>query len=193
MPLTIYHQFDVKQVNFPHLAERLSLIVIVTFGEMLVNVTRYFSGSLISLFPLVIFILVASLFGFYVFEYEYLMDHHQQSRGFIAMYSHVFVVVALLTMTAGLDYIADNEVSRTVIWLILLISITVYYFCVLSNGAYNKAEKRLTVKDHLTLFLILIVGVIISFMLRDNNLGLVFGFTLSSVSNLFYLFIQKIH
>lgn len=185
------NNFTKNNVNFPHLAERLSLIIIVTFGETLVNVTRYFTGSLFSLMPLLIFVLVAALFGFYVVEYECLMNHHQRSRGFVAMYSHVFMIIALLTMTAGLNYLAKAELSRFYLWLLLLISIAVYLFCVLSNSIYNKKQNRLGRADLGWIGFILIMGAAISLAFRQSNLGLIVGFTLVSIADLIYLFSKR--
>ena len=58
------------------------------------------------------------MFGAYIIQDELLINHHQRSRGFVLMYSHVFMVIALLSMTAGLDYLAESEVSRMLIFLI---------------------------------------------------------------------------
>lgn len=53
------------------------------------------------------------------------------------MYSHVLMVVAILSLAAGLDYLPDQEVLRTVLWLSLFLSTITYYFGLLANGVYN--------------------------------------------------------
>lgn len=173
MPLTIYHQFASENVNFPHLVERLSLIIIITFGETLVNITRYFNGALFTPFSIAIFILIASMFGLYIVQSDLLINHHQKTRGFVAMYSHVFMVMMILSMTVGLDYLADKEVSRLFLWGLLFFSIFAYYVCVLANSIYSNKKKRLKFIDCIWMLGIILIGVIISFVLRENNLGII--------------------
>lgn len=187
MPLAVYQQFIPENVNFPHLVERLGLIIIITFGESLVNITRYFNGSIIQLFPALIFVLLVTMFGAYIIQDELLINHHQRSRGFVLMYSHVFMVIALLSMTAGLDYLAESEVSRLNLWLLLSISILGYYICLVANGVYNHRDVKLHLKDYCVMLLIFLIGAGISFYGVQSNFGLVIGFTLSGISEFLWL------
>ena len=45
LPLLMYDKFQAGQVNFPHLVERVSLIVIIAFGEAIVNLASYFNSE----------------------------------------------------------------------------------------------------------------------------------------------------
>lgn len=180
MPLAIYHQFLPDKVNFPHLVERLSLIIIITFGETLVNVTRYFTKPLLQSLTLVIFILVATMFGSYILQSEHFINHHQRSRGFILMYSHVLMVVAILSLTAGLNYLADHEISRTTLWLLLTLSSAGYYLGLFINGVYNHRHLQLTGRDLFLITTVLMIGVAMAFLLRTNNLGLIGCFALAA-------------
>ncbi|MGM9891609.1 low temperature requirement protein A [Limosilactobacillus sp.] len=186
MPLTIYRQFVPDKVNFPHLVERLSLIIIITFGEMLVNVTRYFTGTLVNPLALAIFAFVAALFGTYIIQSELLINHHQQTRGFVLMYSHVFTVVALLSMTAGLDYLTISAVSQTFLWVFLSVGLIAYYICLYFNGVYNR-RGRLGKSDYCWLALILVVGISVAFAWRRSDLGIVCGLALASLGQCGYL------
>ena len=180
MPLVVYSEFA-------HLVERLGLIIIITFGESLVNITRYFNGSIIQPFPALIFVLLVTMFGAYIIQDELLINHHQRSRGFVLMYSHVFMVIALLSMTAGLDYLAESGVSRMNLWLLLSISILGYYLCLLVNGVYNHRDVKLQLKDYCVMLLIFLIGVGISFYGMQSNFGLVIGFTLCGISEFLWL------
>ncbi|KRL26133.1 bacterial low temperature requirement protein A [Limosilactobacillus frumenti DSM 13145] len=186
MPLAVYHQFLPEQVNFPHLVERLSLIIIITFGETLVNVTRYFTGPLWNPFSIILFLFLATLFGTYVIQSDFLINHHQRSRGFVLMYSHVFMIIALLSLTAGLDYLPISSVSRLFLWSFLSLSLIVYDGCLLANQVYHHSGK-LSKSSYLWLGTILILGIIIAFVLRDNNLGLISGLTVVSAGQCGYL------
>lgn len=186
MPLVIYRQFVPDKVNFPHLVERLSLIIIITFGEALVNVTRYFTGALFRPLPIAIFILLAASFGTYIIQSELLINHHQRTRGFVLMYSHVFMVVAILSMTVGLDYLAVPTVPQMFLWAFLSISLLVYYGCLYWNGVYSR-RKGIRRLDYGWLTLIFIIGVAIAFGLRHSDLGIICGLALASLGQYGYL------
>lgn len=187
MPLAVYQQFVPKNVNFPHLVERLGLIIIITFGESLVNITRYFNGSIIQLFPALIFVLLVTMFGAYIIQDELLINHHQRSRGFVLMYSHVFMVISLLSMTAGLDYLAESGVSRLNLWLLLSISILGYYLCLVAKGVYNHRDVKLQLTDYCVMLLIFLISAGISFYGMQSNCGLMIGFALCGISEFLWL------
>lgn len=189
MPLAIYRQFIPDKVNFPHLVERLSLIIIITFGEMLVNVTRYFTGPLLNPLSVAIFILLVALFGAYVIQSELLINHHQRSRGFIMMYSHVFMIVALLSMTAGLAYLTLATVSQTFLWGFLSVCLLAYYIFLYANGVYNLPQKVYGV-DYVWLSFILLIGIGVAFIFRHSDLGIVSGLALASLGQCCYLLIK---
>lgn len=193
MPLTIYHQFVPKQVNFPHLVERLSLIIIISFGESLVNVTQYFNHFLFRPLALVIFILLTSLFGIYLIQDELLINQHRHSRGFVLMYSHVFMVGALLSLTVGLDYLAVPTVNRLILWTLIMVSTIIYIICVLINGVYNHKHYRLTAHHYWWLSAILAGGTLLSFLLRDYNLGILCSLALTGIGECGYLLINVVH
>ena len=186
MPITVYRQFVPQKVNFPHLVERLSLIIIITFGETLVNLTRYFTGPLFKPLSLALFVLLASLFGTYVIQGERLINHHQHTRGFVLMYSHVFMMIAILSMTAGLDYLAVFSVSRLSLWGFLSGSLVVYYGCLYTNNIYDH-QRKIQFSDYLWLALILVLGIGISFIFHQNDLGIASGLALASLGQYGYL------
>lgn len=189
MPLAVYHQFIPDQVNFPHLVERLSLIIIITFGETIVNVTRYFTGNLFRPFSMVIFILLITLFGTYVIQSDVLINHHQRSRGFVLMYSHVFMIIALLSLTAGLDYLMIPKVSQLFLWAFLSISLVVYDCCLLANHVYHYPNK-MHQTDYLWMGLMLIIGIVIAFIFHQSDLGIIGGLAVASTGQCIYLLIQ---
>lgn len=189
MPLVMYRQLVPDKVNFPHLVERLSLIIIISFGETLVNVTRYFTGNLFNPLPLVIFILLATMFGSYVLQSDQLINHHQRSRGFVLMYSHVFMIVAILSLTAGLDYLSMRSVSQMFLWSFLSICLIAYYLCVYVNGVYNH-HAVMKSRDYVILAAMMLIGLLIALLGHHHDLGLLIGLALASVSQCGYLLKQ---
>ena len=51
------------QVNFPHLIERISLHVIIIFGEMIVGLANFFKVETLSLSSVLYFVMMVMLFS----------------------------------------------------------------------------------------------------------------------------------
>lgn len=181
MPVVMYKMFKPEQVNFPHLVERLSLIIIITFGETLVNITHYFKGTIYSPLPIVIFIGVAALFGVYTLLVERFLNHHQYTRGFIAMYTHVVMIISLLSITAGTIYMANDDVSRLFLSSFVAINLIIFYACVWLYGAYNHQHLYFSSQDLLIMITVLVLGCAIAVLWRNSNLGLMTAFMLTNV------------
>ena len=62
-------------LNFPHLVERVSLITIIIFGEMVVGLAGLFTLGKIGMLSIVAFVAVALLFGSYVLQIEKFINH----------------------------------------------------------------------------------------------------------------------
>lgn len=45
LPIFLWEKFKAERVNFPHFVERVSLIVIIAFGEAIVNLANYFNSK----------------------------------------------------------------------------------------------------------------------------------------------------
>lgn len=187
MPLVIYQMFKPVQVNFPHLVERLSLIIIVTFGETLVNITQYFKGALWSPIAIILFIGVAALFGTYTLLVESYINHHQHTRGFVAMYSHVLLVINILSITVSIIYMTDPEVSRTFLSNFLAVNVIIFYVCLWIYGVYNRKKLHFSRHDYIIMGVILVVSYAFTIISRQNNLALLTVFMLTNIAEFTYL------
>lgn len=187
MPCAIYRMFKPTQVNFPHLVERLSLIIIVTFGETLVNITQYFKGNIWSPTAIVLFVGVASLFGVYTLLVENFINHHQHTRGFIAMYSHVALIISILSITVSIIYMTDEEVSRMFLSSFFVVNLVTFYICLGIYGIYNRKSLRFDLRDYVTMSVILIFGCIALIISQQNNLALLIVFMLINIGEFIYL------
>ncbi|MGV3233204.1 low temperature requirement protein A, partial [Lactobacillus amylovorus] len=63
LPLLMYDKFQAGQVNFPHLVERVSLIVIIAFGEAIVNLASYFNSETPITYAVLLFVSLCSMFA----------------------------------------------------------------------------------------------------------------------------------
>lgn len=61
-------------IIFSHLLERLTLLIIITFGETIIGIADYFKPSNFSINSIFIFFTVASLFFAYIAEFDHLIE-----------------------------------------------------------------------------------------------------------------------
>ena len=129
------------EVDFPHLAERVMLYIVFTFGEMILGITGYFDGgfSLKSVYySLMAFALVAGLFSGYGHYYNHLLDPERRTSGIGYMALHILMVLALNNITAALEFLQDVTVRPGPRTAFLVASVLIYYLCLLSTQRYAK-------------------------------------------------------
>lgn len=68
------------------------------------------------------------MFASYVNFSEKIINHHQISKGFILMYSHIAIVVAILMTTVATIYLNLTKVNLTFVAWLIVASIGLYYF-----------------------------------------------------------------
>ena len=59
MPITSVSKDEHFQVDLPHLIERLSLLVIITFGEMIMGLVKFFTIENFSIYSVLYFIIMS--------------------------------------------------------------------------------------------------------------------------------------
>lgn len=91
---TVSRDEQMTPLNFPHLVERLSLLVIITFGEMIIGIAPYFTRHTLSIWTVLIFLIVANLFMTYIVEIDHLIDDEQRKRLEIA--PSIFIISSSL-------------------------------------------------------------------------------------------------
>ncbi|WP_241234190.1 low temperature requirement protein A [Lactobacillus acidophilus] len=126
LPIFLYKKFNAKKVNFPHLVERVSLIIIIAFGEAIVDLANYFNDKTPIIYAILLFASFCMMFTSYVIFSDKIINHHQVTKGFI-----------LMTTVATL-YLNLKEIkSRFLAWFII-VSIALYYLALFINGVYSK-------------------------------------------------------
>ena len=92
-------------INLPHLIERLTLLTIITLGEMLMAAADFFEIEKFLIYSVFILFQVVALFLFYIAEFDHAIDEElpcQSGAGLI--YNHYFVWFGLNLCTIDLDY-----------------------------------------------------------------------------------------
>lgn len=91
LPILLGHKMRQVPINFPHLIKRISLLVIITFGEMIMKVGEKFSLNHFSTQSLLYFVIVILLFLYYFGEFDHSIDQTLNTLGLTIIYSHYFI------------------------------------------------------------------------------------------------------
>ena len=138
MPIILLSKDEHYQVNFPHLIERLSLLVIIMFGEMIMELTDFFTIENFSIYSVLYFIITLSLFLFYFGQFDHAIDENSDKKGLFLVYSHYPIFIGLIMMTVSMSFLLNPEVNRLFATSFYYIGFGLVQAAVLANGPYNK-------------------------------------------------------
>ena len=154
-------------VNMPHLIERLTLLTIITLGEMIVATGEYFEVENFSIYSVLLLIQIVGMFLFYAIEFDHVIDENlpaQSGAGII--YNHYFVWFGLNLCTIDFDY--ANDKLGTAIIVIMLLGYLLFYFGVLNSLRYNKKGHRLDKIFIIPIVTVYLIGFGLSYYFRDS-------------------------
>ncbi|QLL67930.1 low temperature requirement protein A [Lactobacillus johnsonii] len=167
LPIFLWEKFKSERVNFPHLVERVSLIVIIAFGEVIVNLANYFNSKTPLMYAA--FLLLVLMFASYVLLSDKIINHHQISRGFVLMYSHIAIVISVLLMTVDTLYLNNKNVDHKFLYGLIIGTVALYYFSLIVNQVYSKKVCQFKKIEAITLLTIFIIGALILWLVKNSN------------------------
>ena len=132
--------YALKPPNFEHLAERCSLLIIVTFGEMVVAISSYMTTTSGLLYPIFVFALAVGLFLIYIYEHDNMLDHHHKSDGMGFMTVHSWIVVVLGNLILALEFMPNPEFDFLPKSIYLAVCLVAYLLTSFLLVRYNKPE-----------------------------------------------------
>lgn len=139
--------FDASIISFPHLSERFELLTIITFGEGVVGMARFFDVHKPSPLPALIFTLMLLMFGCYMIQLHNLCGHHRVDRALRLMFTHYFIVIAINLMTIGLEMLPNDGVDRMFLAVLSTVSLAVFFGFIYANSVYYAPSVRFTMSD----------------------------------------------
>ncbi|MFS1663912.1 low temperature requirement protein A [Streptococcus sp. zg-JUN1979] len=193
LPISLEKKMQKTPVIVPHLLERLSLLVIITFGEMLIGIAPYFSVETLSVTSVLVFILVLCLFFFYVMTFERFVNHHaEQETGVSMIYLYYPMFIGLSFVTVSLS-VFESDVNR-LFWVVFCyLGLYLFYSGLLAQRHYNH-DRLVYSKNYLLKQAVIFgVGLCLSLFLRENaELVLLLTTAMTGIILLnHYLFYQK--
>ena len=130
-------------VNFPHLLERLNGLVIIFFGETVIDIAPYFHVAKFEIGALPVIVILFAMFTVYVMQFSYFIDEHKaQNSGALPSYSHYAVLIGIALTTVALAWLHQNSTATAESVRMLWLGLGVFYLGGAANTPYNKPEHR---------------------------------------------------
>jgi low temperature requirement protein LtrA len=158
LPFFLRGSFDYGIINFPHLAERFELLTIITFGEGVVGMTGFFDPARPTLRPVLVFLLIALMYGGYVLQLHVLSERRRVDRALRLMFSHYLIVMAVNLVTVSLLLLENSSANRTFVAVLMLASLAVFYAAMYADSVYYRPGTTFTGADGSAAVMFLLVG-----------------------------------
>ena len=168
MPITSVSKDDHFQVNLPHLIERLSLLVIITFGEMIMGLVNFFTIENFSIYSVLYFIIMLSLFLFYFGQFDHAIDEESNQKGLFLIYSHYPIFIGLMMMTVSMSFLLNPEANLLFATSFSYIGFGFFQAAVLVNGPYNKHYLRYSKSYYYVQATLYLTALILSLIFASN-------------------------
>ena len=155
-------------INLPHLIERLTLLTIITLGEMLMAAADFFEIEKFSIYSVLILFQVVALFLFYIAEFDHAIEESLPCQsGAELIYNHYFVWFGLNLCTIDLDY--ANEAMGVSRVIMMFLGLFLFYMGVFNNTHLNKKSHKLNKKLMLPFVLVYLLGLGSSFLFQSSG------------------------
>ena len=170
--------------------ERFELLAIITFDEVIVGMAHFFDVNSFNVIPILVFGIVITMFGAYVIQIHYLMEHHREERSLRLMFSHYFIVISINLITVAFELIHSGEINYWVVSAVVIISLIMFYTSIMANSKYYKENVKKSKKELIEMSIITALGSAIILMFIDSFYGFLIG-TLVITSGNFIVLMNK--
>ncbi|WP_426428775.1 low temperature requirement protein A [Staphylococcus equorum] len=145
VPLFFPKQSKRHPVYFDHLSERLSLFVILMFGEGLIFIVSDISVFSLNPVYIIMFVLLVLLFILYALHYKYTEKENVKRTGFFTLYMHLlilyFIDIMFLIINEEMQYNSFSSfnfhylyIIAFIMYLIMLLANTKHYSSILNSS-----------------------------------------------------------
>lgn len=148
-------------IIFSHLLERLTLLIIITFGETIIGIADYFTPQSFNLVSVFVFLIVVTLYFSYIVEFDHLINEKQRNEtGNLLIYLHYFNLFGLSLVTVSLKFIDEEAANHNFAVSCLYLGILLFYLGIILASHYNK--QRVQFSKRLNLF-VLAISIVIAY------------------------------
>lgn len=150
-------------IIFSHLLERLTLLIIITFGETIIGIADYFKPQTFNLISVFVFIIVVALYFSYIVEFDHLINEKQKHEtGNLLIYLHYFNLFGLSLITVSLKFINEESANHQFAVTCLYLGILLFYFGIILASHYNKQRVHFVKQLNLA---VLAISIVIAYLI----------------------------
>ena len=142
MPILLTRKVSHFQINLPHLIERISLLVIITFGEMIMGLADFFTVENFSIHSILYFIIMVNLFMNYFGQFDHAIDEEEKNKGIFLIYSHYPIFIGLIMVTVSMSFLVNPEAHHLFATSFFYTGIGFFQAAILANGYFNKSYLK---------------------------------------------------
>ena len=142
MPILLTRKVSHFQINLPHLIERISLLVIITFGEMVMGLADFFTVENFSIHSILYFIIMVNLFMNYFGQFDHAIDEEGKNKGIFLIYSHYPIFIGLIMVTVSMSFLVNPEAHHLFATGFFYTGIGLFQATILANGYFNKSYLK---------------------------------------------------
>ena len=190
LPFFLRGNFNKNIINFPHLVERFELLTIITFGEAVVGLTHFFDTANFNLVPILVFLIVITMFGSYVIQIHRLMEHNRVERSLRLMFSHYFIIISINLVTVAFELIHSGAVNHLFASLLMIISLIIFYISIMANKEYYRKNIKLTKKDIIQMVIVTMIGITVILVFISNLYAFLIGSLIITLGNFTVLLVK---
>ena len=194
MPIILLNKDEHYQVNLPHLIERISLLVIIMFGEMIMELAHFFTIENFSIYAVLYFIITLSLFLFYFGQFDHAIDEKSSQKGLFLIYSHYPIFIGLIMMTVSMSFLLNPEANRLFATSFSYIGFGLFQAAVLANGPYNKHYLSYSKSYYCVQATLYLAALILSLIFASNPIivvSITTIFALAIASHFIYFYVTQ--
>ena len=131
-----------NQINLPHLIERISLLVIITFGEMIMGLADFFTLENFSIHSILYFIIMVNLFMNYFGQFDHAIDEEGKNKGIFLIYSHYPIFIGLIMVTVSMSFLVNPEAHHLFATSFFYTGIGLFQAAVLANNPLSLNHRN---------------------------------------------------
>ncbi|MGI6590947.1 MAG: low temperature requirement protein A [Eggerthellaceae bacterium] len=143
LPAIFHRHLNAIPLNWGHLVERLTLFVIITFGEMVVGLAAYFTVGTLSASSLIVFATAVALFVYYILQFDYMLDEsHPNLSTALVQYAHIPIVLGLGMTTVSFSFMLEAGVDHFFLVTFLYAGLALFFGGVYLCHGYNEPRFK---------------------------------------------------
>ena len=135
---------------------------------MVVGLASFFTVENFSIYSVLNFVIMLSLFLFYFGEFDHAIDEGSSQKGLFVIYSHYPIFIGLMLMTVSMGYLLNPEANLLVAISFFYIGIGLFQAAVLANGPYNKNYLRYPRSYYCAQATLYLAALILSLLFASN-------------------------